>query len=901
MSERLDPSAPPPGRYRWLVATAVLAALPMIVLYPLWTNPLSAGEDDVIYYYPLRVMVGDSLQQGRWPVRNPYEAGGVPLMGDTQSAVLYPPTWLFAAIPGALAYSLNIFLAFAIAGVGMSAYLRQLGLRTVASSLGMLAFMFCGFLVGHRVHLAMLHTAAYLPWLLWCIERSRREPSAAFLAAVPIGYLTIASGHWGIAMQMGVGVGAYLLLRARPLGRAGGSIVLGWALSAVLAAPMIAPAVAMLEHSTRDAIGYAIVGENSFFPLAAVLAVFPMLMGSRTPGFYPQEWWGVWHLCEMLPYVGLITLVLAAVAVRKLFGRRRKDALPPPAHPLGPIVRVWTWIGIGSLIWMLGYYLPTYRLVRWIPLLGHIRCPARLILLLDVALAVLAACGLDAMLASDDDRSRAMRALATRIARRWIPLVMVASLVLIAAGSALLLAIPVPAIFPFAGGPGDALRATIPTNPAVWVPLATCLATAAGVAFWARRPARRAWWLVALLAVDLLMVARFVDIPPDGSPAPPPNTSPAATWLKKNTDVDQFRVWGLTESYHSRADELLLPKTCEAMDIATISTYGPWQHPAHAHLLGFDHYGRHVQWEWLVRTNHLLSLHSVRYLLAADPARRAVIESVVAPDPNASELFGPELVTDQPIDLRTAEEIEGGFRLRAPLLSWPSETRLPVRVEAGKRYRVAFDARGTDRGAALWVKVELFWLDQAGNWMWDEAMGQLIAPEQIGQRWRHVETNLVVTGEPPEQVWLRFSTLSERPVEIRDVSLREATVFLPRLPGSVVAPGRPVYRKVAELPARHAGDPNVAIYENPLAMPVSASRQRAQPPTHDTIEALRWLPVSPRAWGQVAPIDLAWQTHADPAAMVRSCTLPAACAYVLATGAILLWRWRKRGDNLKNP
>ncbi len=901
MSEPGDLTASSSDRRRWLVATAVLAALPMIVLYPLWTNPLSAGEDDVIYYYPLRAMVGDSLQQGRWPVHNPREAGGVPLMGDTQSAVLYPPTWLFAAIPNALAYSLNIFLAFAIAGVGMSAYLRQLGLRTVASSLGMPAFMFCGFLVGHRVHLAMLHTAAYLPWLLWCIERSRREPSAAFLAAVPIGYLTIAAGHWGIALQMGLGVGAYLLLRARPLGRAGGAVLAGWALSAVLAAPMIAPAMAMLEHSTRDAIGYAIVGENSFFPVAAVLALFPMLMGSRTPGFYPQEWWGVWHLCEMLPYVGLVTLVLAAVAIRTLYGRRRKGALPPPSHPLRPIVRVWTWIGIGALIWMLGYYLPTYRLVRLVPLLGRIRCPARLILLLDASLAVLAACGLEAMLARDGDLARSMRTLAKRVARRWIPLMMAASLVLIAVGAAILVVIPVPPIVPFAGGPGDALRALIPTNPAVWVPLTTCIVTAAGVTFWARRPVRRAWWLVALLAIDLVMVARFVDIPPDWSTAPPPNTSPAATWLKKHAEVDPFRVWGLGENYHSRAAELLLPKTCEAMDIATISTYGPWQHPAHAHLLGFDHYGRHVQWEWLVRTNHLLSLHSVRYLLAADPAKRAVIESVVAPDPNAAELIGPERVNDQPIDLRTAEEIEGGFRLRAPLLSWPSEARLPVGVEADKRYRVAFDARGPNHGAALWLKVEIFWFDADGNWVWDEGMGQLIAPEQIGRRWRHVEADLVVSDDPPRQAWLRFSTLSERPIEIRNVSLREATVFLPRLPGDVIAPGQPVYRKVVELPALRAGDPNVVIYENPLAMPVSAGRRRAQPPSHEAIETLKWLPVNPQTWGQVAPIDLTWRTSAEPGAMVRTRTLPAAGVYLLAMGVIWVWRWRKREDDPKNP
>jgi hypothetical protein len=882
------------------LATALLAVLPMVVLYPLWAHPLSAGEDDAVYYFPLRTMVGDALERGHWPMHNLREAGGVPLMGDTQSAVLYPPTWLFAAVPDALAYSLNVFLAFAVAGAGMSVYLRSLGLRTAATSLGMLAMMFSGFLVGHRVHLAMLHTAAYLPWLLWCVEHSRREPVAAFLAAVPIGYLTITSGHWGIAMQMGLGVGVYFLLRARPIIRAGGPILLGLALAAMLAAPMIAPAAAMLEHSTRDAIGYASVGENSFFPAAAVLAVFPMLMGSRTPGFYPQEWWGVWHLCEMLPYVGLVTLVLAGVAIAKLYRRGGRNDRTRRQHRLTPIVRVWTWLAAGAVVWMLGYYLPTYRLVRVVPLLGSIRCPARLILLLDAALAVLAACGLHAMLDGSSERAAEMRRSAVRVASRWLPIVMVAALLLVAAGAAVVRSLRVPPIFPFAGGPGDALRAVVPTNPAVWVPLLTWAATAAVVLAWRRRPKHRAWWLVVLLAADLAMVARFVDIPPDWASAPGPMQSRSAGWLKDNAPVEQYRVWGLAESYHHRPAELLLPKTCEAMGVATISGYGPWQHPKHAHLLGFDHYGQHPQWEWLVRTNHLLSLHSVRYLLAGDPEKRAVIESVVAPEPNAVELTGPELIGEAPWELRNASATEAGLRLRTPLLWQRSEASLPVDVRPARRYRLSFEARGPDRGAALWLKAELYRPRQNDNRAWDAPNGQVILPEQIGERWRRFEANLKAPNGLRGPAQLRFYTLGERPVEVRNVSLREATEFLPRLPGDSIAPGRKVYRKLIELPPRREGDPNVVIYENPLALPIRVSQSRARPGDHSSIEAVKWLGVHPESWGQVTPIRLAWRTDADPAEMARRWTLPAVAVYLLGVLGIALWQWRSGRRNPKN-
>ena len=56
------------------------ALLPMAMLPTLWGNPLSAGEDDVVYYYPLRTMVSAELSRGRLAMYSPREATGMPLM-----------------------------------------------------------------------------------------------------------------------------------------------------------------------------------------------------------------------------------------------------------------------------------------------------------------------------------------------------------------------------------------------------------------------------------------------------------------------------------------------------------------------------------------------------------------------------------------------------------------------------------------------------------------------------------------------------------------------------------------------------------------------------------------------------------------------------------------------------
>ncbi len=162
-------------RWRCILPLLLVLAGPPLMLYTLWVNPLSAGEDDLVYIYPLRVMVGQALQQGRWPLANPLEATGSVLMADPQSAVMFPPTWLFAILDGKLAYSLSVFLAFSVAGGGAYLYLRSLDLARPAAAFGGIAFMFCGFMVGHRVHLPMIQTAGFFPWGLWGIERLRRR------------------------------------------------------------------------------------------------------------------------------------------------------------------------------------------------------------------------------------------------------------------------------------------------------------------------------------------------------------------------------------------------------------------------------------------------------------------------------------------------------------------------------------------------------------------------------------------------------------------------------------------------------------------------------------------------------------------------------------------------------
>lgn len=253
---------------RRFLPIALLLLAPAGMLTTVWSDPLSAGEDDVVYFQPVRALVGEALAEGRWPLANPYEATGTALMGDPQTAVMYPVTWLFAVLDSRTAYTLSILLAFALAGVGTFVYLRRLGLVPSAALFGALAFAYGGFMVGHRVHLGMIHTAAFLPWGLWCIEGLRRPRGAhtAALWLVAILYLAITSGHWPALVHMSLVWGVYFLLRARPLGRAFAWAAGAGGLALLLAAPQLQASFDLIDQATRQRLGYALAGENSFFP-----------------------------------------------------------------------------------------------------------------------------------------------------------------------------------------------------------------------------------------------------------------------------------------------------------------------------------------------------------------------------------------------------------------------------------------------------------------------------------------------------------------------------------------------------------------------------------------------------------------------------------------------------------
>ena len=211
--------------------------------------------------YPLRSAYAHALRQGRVPLWAPEVLGGYPILADGQTGSYYPLNLLLyrlLPVPAALNYSILLSL-WAAAGLFLSALV---GLRRPAAFLAGCVFMLGGFMPAHLNHVNMLAAAAWLPLLLWAVERATRAARNGWLLVAAIYGLQGLAGHPQVLLLSGLLAGAYALVG--PLGAKGARFrlrrqlaqgtlcVAALALGGILAAAQLVPSYELMRLSQRE-------------------------------------------------------------------------------------------------------------------------------------------------------------------------------------------------------------------------------------------------------------------------------------------------------------------------------------------------------------------------------------------------------------------------------------------------------------------------------------------------------------------------------------------------------------------------------------------------------------------------------------------------------------------------
>jgi hypothetical protein len=351
-------------------------------------------SDQAALSYPWQAFLARSLRSGDPPFWNPLSFGGQPFLSNGSSAVLYPPR-LLAALLLSPSGAHDLLSAFHVFGAGLAMFLlcRQLRIGTEACLLGATSWMFASF------NLAWLHlevvapVTVLLPLSLLLVRRAVVAPGAGNVlgAAVVLG-TTLVSGHllfmaavWAVAISYGVACLAGAAFRAerarrgREFIRSGSRLVAVAVGGTALFACVLLPTALTIRASNRRPLTYEEVHKGVRSEPRVLLNLF------RPPALPVTER----TMNREMVFVGTAAGVLA------LLGALRRGPAPALGRTMAAGVLL---LALDTPLLRIAYALvPGFTLFR--PL-------GRLFFLLNFATALLAAAGLDAVVAAVQRRRR---------------------------------------------------------------------------------------------------------------------------------------------------------------------------------------------------------------------------------------------------------------------------------------------------------------------------------------------------------------------------------------------------------------------------------------------------------------------------------------------------------------
>jgi hypothetical protein len=423
-----------------VIAVALLLLMPLAwfnqVLVPGWSGktllpfdnlyqfePWHSMRPDVVPYNPLlsdmvvessvwELHARASFAAREPPLWNPYILAGAPFLADAQGSMLYPLDLLLYPLQLPEAFAWYMVMHISLAGLGMYALGRVLGMRRPSALLAGVAYMFGGALITTATFPQIVGVAAWLPMLLAIAERTIQHAELPRLGQ-RAGLLWF-GGVLAVAMQFLAGhpeVSAYALITAMAYSAARLVVVARrvdpkrvllaaihllsmLVLGTLMASAQLLPTLEAVANNAR--LGARTAGDLAAvaWPLPQLWTILlPDLFGNPTHRQWLDIWsftwrssdqpifWGTKNYVEAGQYLGVLTLLLAALGVVR--GRRR------PALIFGALALVTLLLVLGS---------PLYLVLEALPGFSQLRSPFRWVFSVIVSACVLAGLGFDALL-----------------------------------------------------------------------------------------------------------------------------------------------------------------------------------------------------------------------------------------------------------------------------------------------------------------------------------------------------------------------------------------------------------------------------------------------------------------------------------------------------------------------
>ncbi len=336
--------------------------------------------------YPYRDFFARELRAGRFSRWFPGLYCGFPLYSESQAGYFHPLKYLlYPWLATWQAFNLDTVLSIWLTGAGTYGWLRR-HVGAAGALTGAAIFGVGGFTWAHFVHTSMINALSSVPLIIWALESGwdRRRFWPIALGALAMASQVFAGHLQDTILTIGL-VGLYTLYRTATqntlagrlttLGLATGLVGLGIGLAAV----QWVPSKELLDRSPRaGGLTWDKLTYGSWHPELLPTLVVREAYGTRArdtdwmDGFYPYH--------EMDSYLGLMGLGLAVVGAAAYRDRW---------------VAFWALLAIFSGLLMLGKFTFLFDFAHRIPVFGSSRIPVRYHLWFSMAIAALAAVGVD--------------------------------------------------------------------------------------------------------------------------------------------------------------------------------------------------------------------------------------------------------------------------------------------------------------------------------------------------------------------------------------------------------------------------------------------------------------------------------------------------------------------------
>ncbi|MFI5229470.1 MAG: hypothetical protein ACHQWU_10395 [Gemmatimonadales bacterium] len=389
----------PAPKHATLWASLVYLISTMLLAYPALAGNflINVHSDQYLAGYAFREFGARSLRSGHgFPLWNPYLQGGLPYVAAMHGDIFYPTFLLRLVMPTDMAMTWEFPIHLFLCGLLTYLFLRAWRFGHYAALVGGLAYMLTGSIAGYASpgHDGKLFVSTMLPGALLLITRGVRDGRLwAWGGLSLVTALAALSPHPQLFEYMLLVAGAFALYVAfaehpaygrlprnvaiQRLCLALGAVGLGIAISAIQYMPLFE-----YRPWSPRAGGHDYATATSFsFPIEETLNAYWPQFSGILDGYWGRN--GV-HLHS--DYFGVVALVLFAAA----FGQFRQRGFR----------LFWIVTGAVALLWAYGGFTPFFRIpLAIVPYTKYFRAPSTIIFVTAFSVAVLAAIGIERVIA----------------------------------------------------------------------------------------------------------------------------------------------------------------------------------------------------------------------------------------------------------------------------------------------------------------------------------------------------------------------------------------------------------------------------------------------------------------------------------------------------------------------